>query len=254
MAPTERMDTMQRYRFPLRSLAAAAAAATPALVAALLAGAAGPDRAHAGSQMPPPHRFVRHVTNPWFPLRPGSVWVYRGVKDGVGQRDVVRVRARTRTILGITATVVSDVASHHGRVLERTEDWYAQDRDGNVWYLGENTAAFEGGGVDRSGSWQAGRHGARAGIVMTAQPRIGDTHRQEYWPGHAEDQYWLVDLGQHASVPFGSFSHAALTLEWSRLEPGVIDRKLYVRGIGVVSELAAQGPPERAELVRFHAG
>jgi hypothetical protein len=86
---------------------------------------------------------------------------------------------------------------------------------------------------------------------MTGHPQVGDTHRQEYLAGQAEDQYWLVDLNQHVSVPFGAFRHAALTLEWSRLEPNVIDRKLYVRGIGVVSERAAQGPPEVAELVSF---
>jgi hypothetical protein len=235
----------------IRALAVVTTAATAAVIASQLAGGSSPARA--GSAGPPfrPHQFVRYVSNPWFPLKPGSLWVYRGVKDGVGQRDVVRVRRRTRTILGITATVVSDVATHNGRVLERTEDWYAQDRDGNVWYLGENTAAFEDGSIDRSGSWQAGRHGAEAGIIMTAQPQVGDTHRQEYWRGQAEDQYWLVDLGQRADVPYGSFRHAALTLEWSRLEPGVIDRKLYVHGIGVVQELAAQGPPERAALVRF---
>ena len=86
---------------------------------------------------------------------------------------------------------------------------------------------------------------------MNAQPQVGDTHRQEYLPGEAEDQYWLVDLNQHVSVPFGTFHHALLTLEWTRLEPVVIDRKYYVRGIGVVKEIAAQGPNETANLVRF---
>jgi len=198
-----------------------------------------------------PHDFVRHITNPYLPWKPGSVWVYRGVKDGVSQRDVVRVLRRTKTILGVTATVVSDVATHNGTVLEKTTDWYAQDREGNVWYFGERTAAYEGGTVDTSGSWQAGVGGAQPGIVMNAQPQVGDTHRQEYWPGQAEDQYWLVDLGQRVSVPYGSFRDAALTLEWSRLEPGVIDRKYYIRGVGVVKETAAQGPAEVAELVRY---
>src|SRR3954466_13087459 len=89
---------------------------------------------------------------------------------------------------------------------------------------------------------------------MTADPRVGDAHRQEYWRGHAEDQYWLVDLHQHVTVPFGSFRNAALTLEWSRLEPFVIDRKTYVKGIGVVREVTAEGPHEPATLVRFHSG
>jgi hypothetical protein len=200
------------------------------------------------------HDYVHHISNPWLPFRVGSRWVYRGVKDGQTQVDVVRVTRRTSTIMGVRCTAVSDVATHGATVLERTTDWYAQDRRGNVWYFGERTAEYSGGTVDRSGSWLAGVHGAQPGIVMTAHPAVDDAHRQEYWPGHAEDQYWLVDLNQRVRVPFGSFHHAALTLEWSRLEPHVIDRKLYVRGIGNVSEVTAEGPHETAMLVSYRRG
>jgi hypothetical protein len=152
----------------------------------------------------------------------------------------------------VRCTAITDVATHGARALERTTDWYAQDRAGDVWYFGEATAAYSpGGGVDRSGSWLAGVHGARPGIVMTAHPRIGDAHRQEYWPGHAEDQYWLVALRQRVHVPAGTFTQAVRTLEWSRLEPSVIDEKFYVSGVGVVRETAAQGPVEVANLVRM---
>src|SRR6476619_6907959 len=226
-----------------RSIARTSLLGAAMLVAAATAftvGRASP--ANAGGVIDAGH-FVRYITNPYLPYRPGSRWVSAGVKDGVTQRDVVTVRRRTKTILGVTATVITDVATHRGTVLERTTDWYAQDDHGNVWY--------SGGGVDTSGSWQAGVDGARPGIVMTAHPQVGDTHHQEFLAGQAEDQYWLVDLNQHVTVPFGAFRHAALTLEWSRLEPNVIDRKLYVRGIGVVSERSAQGPPEVAELVSF---
>ncbi len=238
-----------------RATAIRAGAAVTILVCLTVAVAAhargsGTARADAAAAVDPSD-FVRHITNPYLPWKPGSVWVYRGTKDGVTQRDVVKVLYRTKSILGITATVVTDVATHNGRVLERTSDWYAQDRAGNVWYLGERTAAYEGGTVDTSGSWQAGVDGAQPGIVMTATPQVGDTHRQEYWPGQAEDQYWLVDLRQHVSVPLGTYTHANLTLEWTRLEPGVIDRKYYVRDIGVVLETSAQGPREVAKLVRF---
>jgi hypothetical protein len=196
--------------------------------------------------------FAARITNPYLPYRPGSVWVYRGTKDGVSQVDTVRVLRRTRVIAGVRCTSISDVATHGSRVLERTTDWYAQDDRGNVWYYGEATAAYgPGGQVDRSGSWLAGVHGARPGIVMTAHPRVGDAHRQEFWRGHAEDQYWLVALGEHVRVPFGAFTDAARTLEWSRLEPGVIDEKFYVRGIGPVRENAAEGPTEFANLVSF---
>jgi hypothetical protein len=229
--------------------------AVAALAAAALAGTAlthDDSSAAARPRTIDPSRFVHRITNPYLPWVPGSVWVYRGVKDGEAQRDVVRVTHRTKTILGVRCTVVTDIARHGRSVLERTQDWYAQDRAGNVWYFGEQTADLSEGTVDTSGSWQAGRHGAQAGIVMTAHPRVGDAHRQEYWRGHAEDQYWLVDLHSRVSVPFGTFRNAALTLEWSRLEPFVIDRKSYVKGIGVVKELAAEGPPEVARLVRFH--
>jgi hypothetical protein len=233
-----------------RAVAGSAVLAGLAVSALMISGSSASTSGRSSAVIDP-NDFVRHITNPYLPWRPGSVWVYRGLKDGQTQRDVVKVLTRTKTILGVRATVVSDVATHNGTVLERTEDWYAQDRAGNVWYLGESTAAYEGGTVDTSGSWQAGVDGAVPGIVMTADPQVGDTHRQEYWRGEAEDQYWLVDLRQHVSVPFGTFSRAALTLEWTRLEPGGIDRKYYVRGIGVVKEVAAQGPKETANLVRF---
>jgi hypothetical protein len=232
----------------MRAVAVAAIAAC----AAALVGHSSSTPTARGAQTVESANFVRHITNPWLPWRPGSVWVYRGVKDGQVQRDVVRVLSRTKTILGVRCTVVSDIATHDGTVLESTRDWYAQDRAGNVWYFGEATADYTEGSVDRSGSWQAGVGGARPGIVMTAHPKVDDAYRQEYWRGHAEDQYWLVDLHQRVTVPYGSFAGAALTLEWSRLEPFVIDRKTYVKGIGVVREVAAEGPHETANLVRFH--
>ena len=171
------------------------------------------------------------------------------MKDGVTQTDVVLVLRRTRLIDGVRCTSISDVATHGSGGSRPRSTGTAQDRGGNVWYFGEATKAYgPGGQVDRSGSWLAGVHGARPGIVMTAQPAVGDAHRQEFWPGHAEDQYWLVDLGSSVRVPLGAFTQAARTLEWSRLEPGVVDEKMYVRGIGVVRERAAEGPPEVAAL------
>jgi hypothetical protein len=175
-----------------------------------------------------------------------------GIKDGATQTDTVVVTHRTRTIDGVRATSITDVAMHGPNVLERTTDWYVQDNTGNVWYFGEATKAYlPNGTVDTPGSWLAGVHGARPGIVMTPHPAVGDAHRQEYWPGHAEDQYWLVDVAQTVTVPFVTSHHAALTLEWSRLEPTVIDQKYYVHGIGVVKELTAKGPTEYANLVRY---
>jgi hypothetical protein len=174
------------------------------------------------------------------------------MKDGVTQTDVVRATRKTKTIMGVRTTVVSDVATHAGRTLEATRDYYAQDARGNVWYFGEQTKAYGPGGVvDTSGSWLAGHDGARPGMFMAAHPAVGDAHRQEYARGQAEDQYWLVALHHSVSVPFVSSDEAALTIEWSRLEPHVIDEKAYVPGIGPVREVAAEGPTEFATLVRY---
>jgi hypothetical protein len=199
-----------------------------------------------------PSNFVRHVTNPFFPLHPGALWVYRGVEEGQGQTDRVFVTHQTKVILGVRTTVVRDVVSHQGQVLERTFDWYAQDRQGNVWYLGEDTTEFlPGGGQSTEGSWQAGVHGARPGIVMEADPKVADGYRQEFFKGHAEDQAWVLVRGGVIGVPDGRFHHVLRTMEWTPLEPNVIDRKAYVSGIGMVSERTVAGPQETGALVRL---
>jgi hypothetical protein len=227
---------------------AAALAVVAAVVGVGISQAVGSARSH-------PHAaagWVRTITNPYLPYTPGSKWVYRGIKDGVRQTDVVVATDRTRMIAGVRTTVVRDVATHNGRVLEATTDYYAQDAAGNVWYFGEATKAFEPGGqVDTSGSWIAGVNGGRQGLFMTAHPAVDDAHRQEFSAGNAEDQYWLVDLKHRVSVPAVTSRDAALTIEWSRLEPTVIDEKSYVPGIGPVREVAVQGPTEFANLVKF---
>src|SRR5438034_7970660 len=153
------------------------------LVAGTLALASPRSSSPAGPREPAidPANFVRRVTNPFFPLVPGSLWVYRGLKDGATQIDRVFVTHHTKSIVGIHATVVRDVATQHGRVIERTFDWYAQDKQGNVWYLGEDTTSFENGNVSKEGSWETGVHGAVPGIIMEADPQIADGYRQEFW-------------------------------------------------------------------------
>jgi len=199
-------------------------------------------------------RFVERVDNPWFPLVPGTTYVYRGVRDGKPSRDVVVVTHATRTILGVLATAVHDDLYLAGRLAERTTDWYAQDRAGNVWYLGEATAELDRNGrvTSREGSWLAGVHGARAGIYMPAVPTIGATGRQEYLKGHAEDHFRVVALKAHVSTPETTSSGALLTEEWTPLEPGVLDHKFYVRGIGTVLEQTVKGGDERNALVSVH--
>jgi hypothetical protein len=198
-----------------------------------------------------PANFVATVTNTYFPLPVGRTWIYQGVKDGQAQTDTVTVTATDKVILGIHATVVSDVATaQDGSILEKTFDWYAQDRDGNVWYLGEDTSAFgKNGKVDTSGSWEAGVNGAVAGIVMEASPQIPDAYRQEYLAGEAEDTAWVVQTGGSIRVPYGRLRGTLVTLEATAIEPGNYDQKVYAPGIGMVLEQALTGPPEVAQLV-----
>jgi hypothetical protein len=220
-----------------------------AAIAAMWGSAAG---ASTSSSAPvfDPTNFVSVVDNPYFPLPVGRTLVYTGIKDGQTQRDTVVVTTQTKVILGVTATVVSDIADHDGTVLERTSDWYAQDKQGNVWYLGEDTVHFlPHGKADTSGSWEAGVNGAQPGIVMEADPQIPDAYRQEFFAGQAEDTAWIVARGGTVSVPYGKVRNLLTTLEATRLEPDAYDQKVYGVGIGIVLEQSLTGDNETAQLV-----
>jgi len=197
-----------------------------------------------------PAHFVQVIDNPYFPLPVGRTLVYTGVKDGQTQTDSVTVTDQKKVILGITATVVSDIATHDGTVLEKTFDYYAQDDEGNVWYLGEDTTAFVSKGkTDTSGSFLAGVDDAQPGMIMPANPQIPDAWRQECYAGHAEDTAWVVATGGSVTVPYGRLRNVLTTLESTRLEPGAYDEKIYAPGIGIVSERALTGPNEFSQLV-----
>jgi hypothetical protein len=198
-------------------------------------------------------RFSARVDNPWFPLRTGSVARYRGAKDGKPSIDIVRVTAKTRRIRGARCVAVDDRLYLAGRLEERTTDWYSQDDRGNVWYFGENTAELDRKGrvTSTEGSWLTGRDGAKAGIFMPAHPRVGQSARQEYLKGQADDHFQILDVATRVRVPFVTTSRALLTKEWTPLEPDVLDHKYYVRGIGTVLEQAVRGPKEVNRLVSF---
>ena len=197
-----------------------------------------------------PADFVPRIDNPLFPLKPGTVFKLRGFSEDEVEHERITVTHRTKRILGVETRVVKDVVRVDGALAELTFDWYAQDRAGNVWYFGENTAEYENGEiVSREGSWKAGVDGARAGIIMNATPRVTDSYRQEFAPGEAEDMYWVVNRGEKRTVPFGTFDHVVRTLEWTRLEPNIVVQKHYAPGIGLIAERALSGPREVVRLI-----
>jgi hypothetical protein len=204
--------------------------------------------------MPPASSFSAHVDNVWFPLKPGTRWVYTGVKDGRRVRDVVVVTHRRTTIDGVPCVAVADRLYLRGRLEERTTDWYSQDSRGNVWYFGENTAELDRHGqvTSTEGTWKTGVDGAKAGLFMPAHPRVGQSAEQEYYKGHAEDHFEVI--GVFGTVAPAGEKNAVLTKEWTPLEPGTIDHKMYVRGIGTVLEQTEKGPNERNELVSVTRG
>lgn len=199
-----------------------------------------------------PATFVRAIDNPYFPLPVGTTFVYRGVRDGQTQVDRVFVTSRTKIVEGITATVVRDVAKHGNQKLEKTFDFYAQDREGNVWYLGENTKAYGPNGrvASTEGSWESGVDDAEPGIIMEANPTVPDGYRQECLKGQAEDSAWILSRGGELTVPYGTVQDVLRTMEFSPLEPKVVDKKIYGPGVGIVQEMTVAGGQETSVLVK----
>jgi hypothetical protein len=236
-----------------RAIATAAALAAGALPATASAGLPRGD----DHVVLDPADFSTRITNPWWPMRPGSRWVYRETDASGGrQRVVVTVTRRTKRIAnGVTARVVHDVVSEDGEPVEVTDDYYAQDRRGSVWYLGEATAEYENGEVvSREGSFEAGVDGAEAGVIMPARPRPGLRYRQEHYAGHAEDRARVVSLREQAGVPYGHFRPALMIREDNPLEPRVLEFKFYARGVGPVLAVGVSGGSGREALLRFRRG
>jgi hypothetical protein len=206
-----------------------------------------------------PADFTTRITNPWWPMPVGSRWIYRETApDGTRQRDVVVVLPKIRAVAnGVTARVVSDVTTEDGVPVEVTRDYYAQDRCGNVWYLGEATTEYENGKpVSTAGSFEAGVDGAEAGVVVPAGPKQGMRYRQEQYAGHAEDRAEVFSLREQVEVPFGHFDpgRVLMTRETNPLEPSVLEYKFYARGIGPVLAIGVSGDADREELVRYTKG
>jgi hypothetical protein len=197
-----------------------------------------------------PANFVSIVDNPFFPLVPGTVLIYEGTSGGEREVVTIRVSAETKEILGVTCIVVRDTVKIAGEVREDTFDWYAQDVDGNVWYMGEDTKEYEGGKVTSTeGSWEAGVNGALPGVIMPAHPEVGLAYTQEHYAGEAEDKGKVVALGEHVTVPYGSFGEVVVTEDWTPLDSAIREHKWYAPGVGVVFEELVKGGDDVLRLI-----
>ena len=256
------------YKSPMRKRLFGTAIIAPVLAAVAIAGCAGGDESPApakpdlpqGSERVKldPADFTVDIDNPYWPMSPGSRWVYRETDaTGAKEKIVVTVTHKTKMIAnGIEARVVRDVASKNGTPIEITDDWYAQDKSGNIWYLGEAVRNYENGKlVDRAGSFEAGVDGAQAGVVMPANPKPGLEYRQEYYKGKAEDKGAVITVGQEqVEVPFGYFKGVLMTRDLAPTEPKVQELKFYARGVGPLLSMHTDGAGGRAALVSYTPG
>ena len=200
-----------------------------------------------------PADFSTTIDNRYWPMKPGTRWVYRETDPGGANRRVtVTVTNHTKKLAdGITARVVSDIVTEDGLLAEDTIDLYAQDRAGNVWYFGESTKEYDHGKfVTAAGSFEAGVDGAQPGIAMPAHPRAGMRYRQEYYAHHAEDRAEIVAVGEQAQVPAGHFKGVVMTRDLNPLEPTHVEYKFYAPGVGPVLAIGVSGGSDREELQR----
>ncbi len=237
-----------------------------ALAAALAIAACGGEETDSTTQGLPqgsepvsldPADFTAEIDNPYWPMTPGNRWRYRETdSEGATLRVEVTVTDRTKQIAnGVEARVVHDLVTERGQPVEDTYDWYAQDSDGNVWYMGEDTTEFKDGKVaSTAGSWEAGVDGAQPGIAFPADPQAGLAYRQEYYAGEAEDNGEVVSVDEQAEVPAGHYSPVVMTRDTTPVEPKVLEFKFYAKGIGPVLEITASGGSDRDELVSFRRG
>jgi len=196
-----------------------------------------------------PANFLGHaIDNPYFPLVPGTTFYYEGEVDGVPESTITQVTHDIRLVAEVWCVVVWDrVFENGGTLVEETFDWYAQDRLGNVWYLGEDSTEYPSG--SKEGSWEAGLNGAVAGIIMEARPRVGDRYSQEIAIGVAEDMAQVLSVNKALTISLGTFDDLLLTREWTPLDKGVAEHKYYAPGIGFIYGVMVKGGSEYTELV-----
>jgi len=199
-----------------------------------------------------PTNFTDVIDNPYLPMPVGARWLFEGESDGEVETVEITVTSERKDIMGVSTFVVRDTVMISGQLVEDTFDWFAQDADGNVWYFGEDVKNYEAGKLaDTKGSWTAGVDGAMPGIVMAAEPVVGDPYRQEFLMGEAEDLMQYVDIGTALTVRAGTFDDVVTTHDWTPLEPDTVEEKAYARGVGKIREEKIAGGNGFAELVEF---
>lgn len=201
--------------------------------------------------------FVSSIDNPYLPYIPGSKWVYEArLEDGTLERNEIEVLQETRNVNGVAATVVHDTVYVGSQLVEETYDWYAQDKEGNVWYLGEEVDNYENGIlVDHAGSWEWGVNDALPGIIMWADPsaHLNEEYYQEYYAGEAEDKGQVLSVKESVTVPFGSFENVVKTYDFSAIETDLKENKFYASGVGVIKEVDLN-TGEEVVLIEFTPG
>lgn len=205
-------------------------------------------------QPPAPADFVAVIDNPYFPLIPGTTLIYEGLTEDGLEYVEINVLTEPRQVMGITATVVKDTVYAEDEMVEQTFDWFAQDKAGNVWYLGETVDNYEDGQLlDHAGSWEAGVNDALPGIIMYANPaaHIGETYYQEYYPGEAEDQAKLLSASENVTIAYGTYTDVVKTYDFSTLDPDAQEEKYYAAGIGTIKTVDLK-TGETFALIEFH--
>jgi len=239
------MNTLRRALAPSLALSLAVLAACSAPTPSVRNPAAL-DEGQTYAPVIDPADFSHPLANDYFPLDPGLTTVF----EGGGERVEVTVTSETKVIMGVTTTVITDQVTVGGDLKEDTLDWYAADNFGNVWYFGEQTAEYENGEVSTTeGSWEAGVDGALPGIIMLADPRIGETYRQEFYAGQAEDVARVYARDESITVPKDTYDLVLVTEDWSLLTPDVHERKWYAPNIGVVFEETISGGSGTLSLI-----
>jgi len=200
-----------------------------------------------------PADFTTEIDHPYWTMKSGSRWIYRETDaEGAKRRVEVTVTNDTKMIIGIEARVVHDIVTEGGQVTEDTYDWYAQDSEGSLWYLGEDTKEYENGKLKSTeGSWEAGVDGAQPGIILPVDPKPGMTYREEYYKGQAEDQAEVLSVTAHSKVPYGTFDNVLQTRNYTPLEPNLVEEKFYAQGVGPVLEITVTGGSDRTELLSY---